>query len=100
MRELWTALVARLVYILTPRGPQIAAPPQPPLKPGGCECGHLRCSHDEGRGRCRGSWPPDEKNKDWTGCSCVLYIYDPDEDDDDPDSAPCPSPEELERMYK
>jgi hypothetical protein len=89
MKQLWQSLIERLVYWITPTPIEI-------LKPGTCECEHMRCSHKNGRGKCSGQWPPDEQTAAWTECSCLLFILD--EDGDNEDDPETPSPHELERM--
>lgn len=78
--------------------------PADPLAPGDCECGHLRCTHDSGKGRCRGSFPPSDQFKEWTGCSCQVFIQDDEDDDDSDDETPDvptdPEVAELERMMR
>lgn len=104
MSELWKAFVARVVYWLTPK-PYVPPPapiilaPEPPLKPGICECGHKRCHHIGGKGECVCAlYGPDAAHKEWWGgCACRVFILD--EDDDDEEEPETPSPEELERMY-
>lgn len=104
MRELWKAFISRMVYWLTPKPPAPPAPvieqtPEPPLKPGKCECGHLRCSHVGGKGRCTMAWPPSEKWPTGSRCSCQTFILDKD-DGDDEEEPETPSPSELEELYK
>lgn len=73
--------------------------PESGLKPGYCECGHLRCSHKNGREECHGQWAPDEKQDKWRGCSCQIFIIDEDEEDDEgPEETP--TPQDLERLYQ
>lgn len=75
--------------------------PVEPLKPGICECGHLRCCHINGIGRCTLAWPANEKWPSGSHCACTVYIFDPGEDDDKGDEDPeTPSPEQLERLYE
>ncbi len=97
MSELSKAFVARLIHWLTPKP---AALPEPPLKPGICECTHARCHHKDGKGSCFAQYEPNsEENKTdfWLGCACQCFILDDDDDDDgDPET---PSPKELERLY-
>jgi hypothetical protein len=106
MRELWKAFLARLVYWLTPKPvippTVVVQAPEPPLKPGNCECDHMRCSHVEGKGKCTVMYAPKSEHNHsdvWTKCACNVYI--PDDDDDDSDDDPeTPSPSELERLYR
>lgn len=74
--------------------------PTPPLAPGECECGHIRCAHEKGRGRCVVYFDGEYLGKPQRmKCGCQIFILDDrDDDDDDPEDAPTPSPEELERM--
>jgi len=77
--------------------------PEPPLKPGVCECGHRRCNHVAGKGKCSCAiCKPDDKHTEYWGlCACQTFILDKEEDDDDDEEEPeTPSPEELERMYQ
>ena len=105
MKELWKALVARLVYLITPKPPIPPAPiiveaPELPLKPGTCECGHARCHHIGGKGKCGAAWPPKTTHNDsdeWRYCACHIFILDDDDDgDNDPET---PTPSELERLF-
>lgn len=70
------------------------------LKPGNCECGHIRSIHKNGKGRCKGSFPPDEETDCWTGCSCQIYIKDDDDDNGDENLSPTPTPSELEKLFQ
>lgn len=76
-----------------------AQPAQPEyLRPGTCECGHDRCSHVDGKGKCCAGFPADKEWPDGADCACQIFIRD---DDDGPDGAPeAPSPTELEKLYK
>ena len=85
-----------------------AATPAPGLKPGECECGHPRCIHVGGLGKCMAQFPPDPERQydkdEWLGCTCQIYIprWDdggdpPPESDPDP-GAEDPEIEELRRM--
>lgn len=71
--------------------------PEQFLRPGLCECEHDRSAHVGGKGRCKGSFAPDEETDYWTGCSCQIYIRD-DEGGDDP-IPETPTPAELEKLY-
>ncbi len=76
-----------------------------PLKPGVCECDHLRCCHEKGKGACRvGFEPRSEENpsNEWTECACQIFILDEDHDDgDDQPNIPIdPEVAELQRMIK
>ncbi len=73
--------------------------PKEILKPGLCECGHSRCVHKKGKGRCKGEFAPDNDTPFWTDCSCVVYIKDDDDDGYD-GYQPTPSPAELEKLYE
>ena len=71
------------------------------LNPGTCECGHTRCVHYEGRGRCKAGYPPkteDNPSDEWRFCACQIFIRDDDEDDDPEPETPTPS--ELADLYK
>ena len=71
------------------------------LKPGGCECGHARCSHKKGKGKCCAAHPPDEESAEWSDCSCQIFILDDDDDDGDdpePETPADPSVEELNKL--
>jgi hypothetical protein len=85
----------------------IAMPvPEPkPLRPGICECDHMRCCHVGGSGRCQVGYPPnseDNKTSEWSHCACQVFILDDDDDDgDDEPSVPVdPDVAELEKMMK
>lgn len=97
MRGIWDLFLAWLEMKLTP-----VPEPKPEIpKPGNCECGHLRCTHFNGRGRCASQYPPDAENAEWRGCACQIFILDDDDDDSDDEPEPItPSTDELERMYK
>jgi len=100
--DLWKAFVARLVYWITPKppvhpAPVVVAAPEPPLKPGFCECGHLRCLHVGGKGKCVKNYPPSEKWPNGASCGCQIFILDDDDDEEEPET---PSPSELEELYK
>jgi hypothetical protein len=104
MKELWKALIARLVYWLTPKPPVPPPPvivqaPEPPIMPGICECGHIRCLHVGGKGKCAKSYPPSDKWPTGAICACQMFIKNND-DDDGEDEPETPSPEELERLYQ
>ena len=81
-----------------------AESPAPELKPGICECGHIRSGHYAGKGHCCAQFPA---NKDWphgSVCACQIYIPKWDEGGDPP-PRPDPDPgvedselEELRRM--
>lgn len=66
------------------------------LKPGECECGHNRCSHKNGKGRCKGIR---QYETYWANCSCQIYIPKKDDGGDD-DTVPAPTPAELEKMFQ
>lgn len=71
------------------------------LTPGCCECGHMRCCHSGGAGKCAVGYPPSAEWPNGSQCACAVFIFDPDADDDDEDGdTPTPSPEELERLYR
>ena len=78
--------------------------PPTPLVPGECECGHARCYHTDGIGKCRVGYEPNtEENKtsEWILCACQVFIRDDDDDDDDDNNSPAdPDVKELERMLK
>ncbi len=102
MRELWKALVARMIFWLTPKppAPVIVAAPETPMKPGKCECSHERCAHVGGKGRCVAEYPPDKVWLNGAICSCQIYIPSKDDDDDGEDDPETPSPAELERLWQ
>jgi hypothetical protein len=108
MRELWKAFITRLVYMLTPK-PHVPPPapvvlaPEPPLKPGVCQCYHGRNAHADGKGRCHGMFRPNSSyndTNDWLGCSCQIYIPKRDDPSDQQPEYPTPSADELEKMFK
>jgi hypothetical protein len=73
------------------------------LKPGTCECDHMRCVHVGGTGRCTVGYPPDKEWPEGALCACQVFILDDDDDsDDDTPEAPPDDPDvaELERMLK
>jgi hypothetical protein len=99
MKDLWKALLARLVYWLTPKPPvpppaPIVEVPEPPLTPGRCECGHLRCVHLFGKERCGMNWPPSEKWPTGSHCGCQVFIRKKNDDDGEVEPE-TPSPAEL-----
>jgi len=74
--------------------------PKEPLKPGICECGHARCLHKKGTGRCNKNWGPSDKHLGYLSvCACEIYIPKKDDNDDDP-QPDTPSPSELEALYQ
>jgi hypothetical protein len=78
------------------------AEPDEPLKPGTCQCGHERCHHMEGKGKCSVAYRHDSDGIRW-GCACQIYIPRRDKGYvDPPPSSPSPSGEveELERLMK
>ena len=106
MKQLWNALIARLVYGLTPKPPVPPEPrpapviqaPEPPLKPGVCECEHIRCIHIGGKGQCTKGYPKSDEWPDGAICACEIFIP---KKDDPPDPQPeTPSPSELEELYR
>jgi hypothetical protein len=104
MHELWRALIARLVYWLTPKPPAPPAPVvvkalDPPLRNGTCVCTHGRNCHRDGKGSCSVAMHgPDDKHDGWWGvCACQVFILDDDDDEDEPEA---PTPSELERLYQ
>ena len=107
MGELWKAFIARLVHWLTPKLPvpppvPIVQAPEPPLKPGRCECQHNRCAHIHGKGKCHAGFPPkSERNgsEEWRYCVCQIFIP-VDDDNDDEEEPETPSPSELERLWQ
>ena len=68
------------------------------LIPGDCECGHERCSHVKGKGRCMAQYPPDSECKEWSECACQLYIRE--DEGEDENESPTPSPEQLEESFQ
>jgi len=100
MKVLWNAFVARLTYWLTPKppAPVIVQAPEPPLKPGVCECEHDRCNHVGGKGKCTVAYPADLEWPDGAICSCEIYIRD--DDNDDGDEPETPTPSELQKLYR
>jgi hypothetical protein len=109
MKALWNALIARMVYWLTPKPPVVlSAPivqvqaPDPPLKPGVCQCSHQRCAHISGKGKCYAQYKPHSKDNDtdgWLHCGCQIYIPKKDDPPDAQPETPAPSADELERMF-
>jgi hypothetical protein len=68
------------------------------LKPGTCECSHLRSCHVDGKGRCKVGFPRSEEWPNGAVCACQVYIRDDDDDEDpEPDT---PTPSELEQLYR
>lgn len=66
-----------------------------PLKPGKCECTHFRCSHNEGRHRCRVVFKTE--NGLVTACACQIYIkYEDDDSGGDDSVKPENGPSEKE----
>lgn len=69
-----------------------------PLTPGKCECGHARCNHIGGNGKCMATEP------EWEAgdvCACQLYIRDDDADDGDAEPEPTdPEVAELEKLVR
>lgn len=104
MNRIWEAFIARLTYWLTPKplpSPMPESPlPVPPevLKPGKCECEHLRCTHFNGNGPCSMKWPKSAKWPNGSMCACQKYIP-KNNDNGDNWEMPTPSPEELEKLY-
>jgi hypothetical protein len=104
MKQLWNALIERLVYWLTPK-PHIVSPapivqaPETPLKPGICECGHLRCTHIAGKGACTIHWPPNKEWPDGSMCACRVFIPKKNNPPDPQPESPSPSVDELEKMF-
>lgn len=97
MRALWNAFIARLVWMITPK-PKPAPLPAEVLKPGICECGHDRCIHVGGKGRCTAEHPSD---KEWPrGAHCAFQLFILDDDDDDEGEPETPTPSELEKLYQ
>jgi hypothetical protein len=87
--------MAGVYYQFRRRIPEPGPEPTTPLTPGTCECGHFRCSHDGGSGRCGVGYPPDEKWTFGAMCACKIFIPDPDGDGEDDDETP--SPQDLEK---
>lgn len=94
MTRVWEALMLRIEQ-------WIKAKPSPePLKPGPCECGHLRCLHTDASKDCNVSYPADNKWPKGACCACQVYIFDPDADDDDENDTPeAPTPSQLEDLF-
>lgn len=44
------------------------------ISPGTCECGHIRCVHDDGEGKCHISYGVSEKFPNSSSCACKLFI--------------------------
>ena len=88
MKELWKALLARIVYWLTPK---------PPLTSEICQCEHWRCAHVRGEGHCVFEYPQ-EKEDFLTVCGCQVFI--PKKRGPSDDLPEAPSPSELERLYQ
>lgn len=92
MKQLWNALIARLVYWLIPK-PRVDPPapiPDPPLKPGTCECDHKRCHHVGGKGQCTVAYPVDKEWPNGAICACMIFILDKDNDNGDEPETPSP----------
>ena len=73
------------------------------LTPGECECGHSRCCHKDGKGRCGVGYAPnseDNETNHWLQCACQIFILDDDNDDDDESDPVNPEIDELEKIYK
>jgi len=106
MKQLWNALIARLVYWLTPKPPvvppaPIVKAPEPPLTPGICQCGHIRNCHIEGKWQCSVGYPANSEHNKTNSerrCACQIFILDDDEDEEEEPETP--SPEELEKLYQ
>lgn len=80
--------------------------PIEPASPGICQCGHLRCFHEQATGRCHVGYPKNSKWPNGSQCACQIFILDPnadidddDDDDDRPEDYPTPSPTELEKIF-
>ena len=78
--------------------PEEPSNPEEILRPGTCECEHMRCAHEKGKGMCHAQFPPDEESPEWTECACQIFILD-DDGDDDPDPE-TPTPSELLELYQ
>lgn len=106
MKALLDAFIARLTYWLTPKPPTLPAPPAPivvqapppPLRPGICECSHIRSIHVEGKGVCTRGYPKSKEWPDGARCACQIFIPKKNDPGDDAPAPPTPSAEELERM--
>lgn len=104
MKELWKALIARLVYWLTPKPPLPPAPitvqaPEPSLKPGICECGHIRSIHVSGKGQCSKRYSKSDEWPNGAICACKIYIPKKDNPPDPQPETPSPEVDELEKLY-
>jgi hypothetical protein len=67
------------------------------LRPGNCECGHIRCCHRKGVGRCNVEYPVYDGWPYGGNCACDIYIR---AKDNDPYVEPeTPTPSELEKLY-
>jgi hypothetical protein len=92
------SVVFVIIWSIIVVSPKSSAPAA--LTPGDCECGHMRCCHADGRGKCAVAYPPGEDGfKESTVCACRIYIFDPDGGDDDSEEDPTPSPADLEKLY-
>jgi len=75
--------------------------PEVEMTAGDCECGHSRCCHENGKGRCHVHYPADKEWPNGAQCACQVFIRDDDyEDDDTPETPIDPEVAELERMVK
>jgi hypothetical protein len=73
-----------------------------------CQCGHERCYHEHGKGRCHVDMTDEASDEDkarnphgyWI-CACQAYIPDRGGDDDNgkPGTPVDPEVEELNKMY-
>lgn len=75
---------------------QIPVPPTV-LEPEECQCGHDRCHHTQGIGKCHVD-VTEEGDKQSYVCACQVFIKKRNGGDDDPPVTP--SPEELEKLYR
>jgi hypothetical protein len=100
MNRLLKAFLARLVHWVTPKPPRpiIMQEPEPPLRPGTCECDHERCCHIDGKGKCKAEFPPDKEWPRGAYCACEIFILDKDNGSDG--TPQTPSPSELEELWK
>ncbi len=69
------------------------------LRPGRCECTHIRSAHEKGKDACHAWHPPTDDFPSGGKCACQVFIRDDDDGGDDPDPE-IPSPSELETLYQ
>lgn len=95
MKRIWEAFVMMIVRWMTPK----LEPEEEELTDSVCQCGHMRCTHKDGKYKCYGQFPPEGEQgwkKNWTGCACVVFIERGGRDDgDDPEPNPDPSEKEV-----